>query len=675
MSLTDSPQCSTDSFTVGSQGCWVRSTSNTSQPSHPSPPSSAPSPRGRANEDTSPTGRPVSEVGLRWNYSELTALKQKFQALDAAGHGFLSRQEFYHLFSSIVENIEVDSPMFKFAYSLFHSSGETLDLKQFVTGMTILSRGSEEERLKYLFLMYDTDNSGYLNADEIKQVFRIMSSYAKSHDFSASDSLDAHSLSSLRRGNSENMTLLATKTLAEHDMDNDGKIRFDDFSRWCSTDPVVKVWMDMLCYDTARGIEKLKLEREHALLARELDSLGFADNNFWRDSFNLTTTPGTSSSTASTLLPPSVGHMYRAPKDSNSSADTLSSIGETRRSIPIMAHSRSLTRNAIGTFEIDFTQLVFDGQIGSGSFATVWKCKWLDSPVAVKVFRSGPRLILNEDGTVTGVAEDVEPYHEDGESFDPGLDSMVQSIPARDEIGDSRGRFLMEVSLLKSIRHPNLLLYMGACVDPRYPLCIVSELIDGGSLFELLHGCGKVKLNLRQKIMLTHDIARGMLYLHGRDPIVLHRDLKSANILVEQQNDNSFKGKIIDFGLSKINSTQASVVPGAGRGLTGSLVTMAPEVMNEERYVTRSDVYSFGIVCWEIFCGRVPFGQFTQVPQLMMKVAVRGERPQFQADDQVPNSVQNMIKACWDQDTEKRPDFLVIVKMLNAIKRELELED
>lgn len=651
-----------------------------------------------------PTRQSLSDYGnspgnafttLRWDSTEIAALKDKFSLLDAEGKGFLSRAQFFELFSSIIDDPGTEhaehSPLFNFAYSLFYSSEESLNLKEFVAGMTILSKGSEEERLRYLFLMYDADASGYLNADEIKQVFRVMSNYAKSADFKASDSIEGKSLASLRRGNSENLEDLAIKALTEHDMDGDGRIGFEDFAKWCSEDPVVKTWMDTLCHDTARGVARLRNEREQEMVTKELESLGILDDSFWKSPSD------NSEPSTSTVLPPTISHEASVPQSTGTSSrvsDRANESGELESppQQPALGdpppagrgHLRRPTQIAIGSFEIDFKDLIFEHQIGSGSFATVWSCRWLDTTVAVKVFKAGPRLILNPDGTAS--AGDPQPSSDrsriqDGdESFEPEFNSMISTgydedrqQHAEDEMATQRVRFLQEVSLLKSIRHPNLLLYMGACVDPQFPLCIVSELIDGGSLFDCLHGKNKVNMTLRQKMLLTQDIARGMLYLHGRDPIVLHRDLKSANILVELQNDDSFKGTIIDFGLSKLNSTQASLEPGRARGLTGSLVTMAPEVMNGDQYLPRSDVYSFGIVCWEIFTGRVPFGNRLQVAQLLMKVAVRGERPRFFSEDNVPPAVQSLIRECWDQDSDKRPDFLAIGKVLKSIKRDLKL--
>lgn len=650
-------------------------------------------------------------INVKVDYAEFAALKQKFNQLDQEGKGSLSRTQFYELFSSIVDvpdsPIAIHTPLFNFAYSLFHASGQRLNLKDFVTGMTVLTRGTEEDRLRYLFTMYDRDGSGHLTADEVKQVLQIMGSYAESSDFRASDSLDAQSLSALRTISPKVLDDLARKTVREHDMDGDGKIGFEDFVQWCATDPVVKAWMDTLCFDTARGVARLRGESEKELL----DILGFGGSDG---------TAGQSSASvcasAPTLLPPTMSSHVHIPTNAMVQPDSSGEFDQYGRSRPTsnspydapnantltpgapkMMHKRSVTQTAIGSFEIDFRTLVFEKQIGSGSFAVVWKCKWLDSPVAVKVFKSGPRLVLNADGTPR-VSQTFNPassssdlngfndqYVESGESFEPEFDSMAngrnpgleRSIYENETGADlqhNRARFLQEVSLLTSIRHPNLLLYMGACVNAQYPLCIVSELIDGGSLYELLHGKEQTRLNTRQKLLLTQDIARGMLYLHGRDPIVLHRDLKSANILVELQNDDSFKGTIIDFGLSKFSSTQASLVPGHGRGLTGSLVTMAPEVMNEQKYEPRSDVYSYAIVCWELWCGRIPFGKIIGATQLLMKVAVQGERPKFEKEDHVPISIQKMISACWDQDISKRPDFLVIVKMLNDIRDELNVD-
>ncbi|PXF47022.1 Serine/threonine-protein kinase CTR1 [Gracilariopsis chorda] len=689
---------------------------HTHHPAARTPPASPYTSRPNLNDLAS---SPASAL-QRWKVAELTALKQKFNELDAEDRGFLTRQQFYQLFQSIVRHPQDqtdESPLYNFALSLFYSTGEdSLSLREFVTGMTILGKGSEEERLRYLFHMYDADNSGYLNAAEIEKVFIVMSTFAESHTFKASDSLEAQSLTSLRRCSPTELRQLAIRTLQEHDQDRDGVIGFEDFATWCATDPVVKTWLDKLCFDTALGIERLKVENERRLLAKEFESLGIFPSDFFQrhiDPSPRNSAPMLPPAVATetnqfppltptavnplTERPPSVASGSTHPASDPQASQEIPSPGSNPKSysspMPRDRRRRTLTDRAIGSFEIDFNELKFERQIGSGSFATVWKCTWLDSPVAVKVFKSGPQLILNRDGTATVAPTSLEHaasqsgagghprFVQDGESFEPEFDSMMGNFDdsahasfAPDDGADmawNRVRFLSEVSLLKSIRHPNCLLYMGACVDPRYPLCIVSSLINGGSLFELLHRRTAVSLDLRQKLQLMQDIALGMRYLHGRQPVVLHRDLKSQNILVEQQNDGTFKGTIIDFGLSKLNSAQQSLVPGSRGGLTGSLITMAPEVMNGQAYLQKADVYSYGIVCWEIFCRRIPFGRSVEPFQLIQKVAFKGERPPFESKDEVPPSVKSLVQACWHQQVDMRPDFSDITETLKHIKDEL----
>ena len=286
---------------------------------------------------------------------------------------------------------------------------------------------------------------------------------------------------------------------------------------------------------------------------------------------------------------------------------------------------------------------------------------------------------MSADGSVTVVPHGIGGATLDGESFEPefaatvdGATQLAGSRAPCNEQAIGRTRFLQEVSLLMKLRHPNVLLYMGACVDPQYPLCIVSELIDGGSLYTLLHGRGNSQLTLAQKMRMTQDIARGMLYLHSCNPVVLHRDLKSANILVERQNNNQLKAIIIDFGLSRLNTAQASLVTGAVHGLCGSLLTMAPEVMRDDGYSAKSDVYSFGIICWEIFTQRLPFRGVGPV-QLMQHVASEGRRPPFRQGDDIPEEMRSLIEACWKQDPRERLDFIMIVRKLNQIKHRLNI--
>lgn len=615
---------------------------------------------------------------------ELAALKQRFQELDNSGRGVLTKSEFYRLFTSIVElPCDVDgsegSPLFAFAYDLFDSAGgEGLDMKEFISGCWILV-GSEEERVRALFHMYDKDSSGSLNIQELQQVFRVMRSFAIAREGSEDAGCRSIGASGHRRCESElAMKELATKALKERDIDNDGQIGFEDFQHWCANNPTVKGWMDRLSKDTARGIARLREERERELLVKELSEIGLMDTNFWRKSLNVSmVTPVLRAKAFSprphrgdpnlsgdfALTAPVAGPSHSATPD-NTDQEISDSMASSRSQL-----SGPLRDSDIGKFEINFEKLTFERRIGEGSFSEVYSGRWLDSAVAIKVFKSGPRLIMNADGTTSVVPHQLGGETLDDISFDPQMASNDESnSPSGDEESDQvdgRSRFLQEVALLMSLRHPHVLFYVGACVAPQYPLCIVSELIDGHSLYSLLHAKGSRRLTLAQKLSLTQDIARGMLYLHSRTPVVLHRDLKSANILVERLQNEQLKATIIDFGLSKLSSTEVS--RSNANGLCGSLVTMAPEIMARECYRPGSDVYSFGIIAWEIFTSRVPFKNLNPA-QVIMMVTSQKRRPPFRKSDAVPEDIKALIEKCWEHDIKKRPDFMLVVHELNRLK-------
>lgn len=160
-----------------------------------------------------------------------------------------------------------------------------------------------------------------------------------------------------------------------------------------------------------------------------------------------------------------------------------------------------------------------------------------------------------------------------------------------------------------------------------------------------------------------------MLYLHSGVPLILHRDLKTANILVDNFDDaDASNAIIIDFGLSRLDSTAESRSGMAG-GLVGSLVTMAPECMRSELNQPASDVYSFGITVWEMFTKRQPFQDLPPVRLLFL--VSEGLRPEILETDNIPPAVAKLIRECWAQNPSDRPTFKAIVKQLNSINASL----
>ena len=157
--------------------------------------------------------------------------------------------------------------------------------------------------------------------------------------------------------------------------------------------------------------------------------------------------------------------------------------------------------------------------------------------------------------------------------------------------------FRKEVDILKKLRHPNILHFMGYCTVPPH-MCIVTEYEHNGSLFKLLHRT-KIRLDNSQKLKIALDTAIGMHYLHTSKPPIVHGDLKSPNLLL----GDNLNVKICDFGLSRFRmATKLS----AGSKL-GTPEWTAPEVLQSSRNSEAGDVYSYGVVLWELFTGQIPW--------------------------------------------------------------------
>ncbi|OMJ96304.1 hypothetical protein SteCoe_32 [Stentor coeruleus] len=223
--------------------------------------------------------------------------------------------------------------------------------------------------------------------------------------------------------------------------------------------------------------------------------------------------------------------------------------------------------------------------------------------------------------------------------------------------------FQREVSAMVTLRHPNLVLFMGANVEPN--MMIISEFCAGESMFKLLHEKKNVQLHWRQKLKMIIDVARGMLYLHEANPPILHRDLKSLNLLLldEVNSPNDFiLVKITDFGIARIIEEEEARLTVR----MGTCHWMAPEVMNSEPYSLAADVYSFGIVVWEIVARETPYRGMNSI-DISMRV-LRGERPDINAiGPSVPVAIKDLIKSCWDQNPARRPTFRQIMQFLEGL--------
>jgi len=281
----------------------------------------------------------------------------------------------------------------------------------------------------------------------------------------------------------------------------------------------------------------------------------------------------------------------------------------------IISKNSNLTSNApsadaLSDIEIPFSEVKMTQKLGEGTFGVVYKGDWRGSSVAVKVMK-------------------------------------MQNVTEQALL-----EFRKELNILSRLRHPNVVLLMGACTSPPN-LCFITEFLAGGSLYDALHS-KKLQMNMPLFKKLAREIAQGMNYLHLKN--IVHRDLKSLNLLLDSFNNI----KICDFGLSKSKS--------AGDVMTKSIGTpiwMAPELLKGEDYDEKVDVYAFGIILWEIGTGELPFSTLDSV-QIALAVCTKGLRPPIPA--QWPQNLKDLIQQCWHESPSQRPSFQIILSKLDALQ-------
>ncbi|KAK9277793.1 hypothetical protein L1049_027349 [Liquidambar formosana] len=218
-------------------------------------------------------------------------------------------------------------------------------------------------------------------------------------------------------------------------------------------------------------------------------------------------------------------------------------------------------------------------------------------------------------------------------------------------------QFSSEVALLFRLRHPNIITFVAACKKPPV-FCIITEYMAGGSLRKYLHQQEPHSVPLNLVLKLALDIAHGMQYLHSLG--ILHRDLKSENLLLGQD----LCVKVADFGISCLESQC-----GSAKGFTGTYRWMAPEMIKEKHHTKKVDVYSFGIVLWELLTALTPFDNMTP-EQAAFAVCQKNARPPL--PPACPMAFSNLINRCWSSNPDKRPHFEEIVLILKQYADSLE---
>jgi serine/threonine protein kinase len=269
---------------------------------------------------------------------------------------------------------------------------------------------------------------------------------------------------------------------------------------------------------------------------------------------------------------------------------------------------------------ISHDEIQFFAEVGKGAFGVIYRANWRGYDVAVKTMMHAQNDDMREKA-----------FNE----------------------------FRREVYVMSGMKHTNLVNLLGFCVDP---FALVMEFVPGGNLYHYMRNLSlPMDWPLRLKIAL--DVAKGMHYLHDASPPFIHRDLKSPNILLVAADANAeVTAKVGDFGLSSRLFVPSLKEKSIDRDVANP-TWLAPEILKEEEFTEKSDIYSFGIILWELVTRQHPFSEYNYQFMFELEDIIKtGGRPTIPAD--VPEDYAVLIRRCWSPDPTERPSFLEIIRCL-----------
>ncbi|KAK9173602.1 Serine-threonine/tyrosine-protein kinase [Cryptosporidium meleagridis] len=316
--------------------------------------------------------------------------------------------------------------------------------------------------------------------------------------------------------------------------------------------------------------------------------------------------------------------------------------------------------------EVNLTSIKMFSMLGFGSTSLVYSAVWRGTEVAVKILGNYTKSIKSSDCNYLNLS----------------INKAIKHMEITKNDCQRYLEFRNEIRIMNLIRHPNIVQYMGGNINSNPPF-LICEFCSGGTLFNLLHGDSKkclesnsfsfsgpsINLSLYQRIKILQDIARGIHFLHSANPPIIHRDIKSLNIFLSlpiKSNTDVPIAKLGDFGLCQQLFSDKSFINGSGN-LVGTYQWMAPEVLTSQIYNEYIDVYSFGMIMYEVLSNKTPFFELgvDLSPEILADEIIKGIRPTLKyIVSDVPIEIKNIMIRCWDPQPSKRGTMLVIINEL-----------